>query len=83
MKPDLSSLPSSSESSPAGGDPDMTVDPLVTAASAVREAFESGDDESLADALKSFCGMMGDSSPAEKMGPAKPKLLTALVGRKS
>lgn len=50
-------------------------DPYTQAAGLVREASQDGDDESLADALKSFVRMCMNEEKAESPGPkGKPKL---------
>lgn len=79
-KPSLSALASKmggdSEESPS--DDTGPQDPMLQAASLVREAIEDKDDEALADALKSFCTMHGTSGGSSAGKPA----LTIHLGHK-
>ena len=86
MKPDLkaimggASAPAASDSmgegkgaaDPMADDKQQSDDPLVQAAGLVREAITAGDDEALADALKSFNGLHSTAAP---MAASKPKLI--------
>jgi hypothetical protein len=79
-KPSLAALASSGlEGTPDPKDEeDEPQDPKVQAASLVREAIEDGDDEALAEALKSFM-TMHSSSASDSIGGRKPTIQIHLM----
>lgn len=53
----------------------QAADPYTQAAGVIRESIESGDDESIADALRSFVTLCMNKAESEPAGPkGKPKL---------
>lgn len=76
-KPNLASLVQADDAAPSSPDMDEEgpVDPQTQAASLIREAVQDGDDESLADALKSFFTLCSAKAEPESAGrKGKPSL---------
>lgn len=72
-KPSLADMAPSASDELEGSDDsgDMEApDPLVQAASLIREASADGDDEGLADALKSFITLCGSSEGSKGKKPS-------------
>jgi hypothetical protein len=55
------------------GGPEDSADPMVQAASVIREAIADGDDEALADALRSFVTL--GSAASTTTASSKPSLI--------